>query len=129
MLAREGKGVVQSVCKEDLIEPWGPIAKIDDATIEKHPPHANEGDIEHRLDFFGLRLVPYAPLLNRSGVVQAKVFDVGWNEPDFAHGAYDFVECGNVSAGEDVFQCPGVAGHGPLFSDGVEQPYTAALQD
>src|SRR4029077_6794925 len=40
-----------------------------------------------------------------------------------------FVEHGDVSTGEDVFQCPGIAGYWPFLSDGVEQPYAVALQE
>ena len=129
VLAREGDGVVQSVRKQDVIEPYVPIAKIGGASVEEHSPHANERRIVHRLDLFGMDLESCAPLLERSCVVQAKIFDVRWNELGFAHGPYNFVEHWDVSTGEDIFQCPGIAGYRPLLSDGVEQPYAVALQE
>ena len=129
IFAREGNGVVQSVRKQDMIEPWASVAKIDDTPIEKHPPHANERRIEHRFNLFDLCLESCAPLLNRSCVVQAKVFDVRRNESGFAHGTNNFVERGNVSTGEDVFQCPGITRQRSLFSNSVEQPYAVGLQE
>src|SRR4029078_12066314 len=99
MLASQRKGIVQSVGKNDLVEPWVPIAKIDDASIEKHPPHADERRIEHGLDFFSLCLETLAPLLNSFCIVQAKVFDVGRNESGVAHGANGFPGRGDVCRG------------------------------
>src|SRR3989442_10875312 len=112
-----------------LIEPYVPIAKIGGAPIEEHSPHANERRIVHCLDLFGMDLESCAPLLKRSCVVQAKIFDVRWNELGFAHGPYNFVEHGDISTGEDIFQCPGIAGYWPLLSDGVKQPDAVALQE
>src|SRR5262249_25589852 len=111
IFARKRQGVVQSVGKHDLVEPWVPIAKIDDASIEKHPPHSDERRIEHRLNFFGMRLESLAPLFNRFCIVQAKVFDVRRNEPGFSHGTNDLVERWNISTGEDIFQRPWISWH------------------
>ena len=92
-------------------------------------PHPEKAFVEQRDDLFAVGHAVGIPLADGLGVVEPQRFDIGGDQTEFLARRQRFRQCGDVSAGEDVFAGKGIGGaRHAQPADGVEQHYAVVLQ-